>query len=55
MKTAKMLLWDEIDHDREFPWPTTKALPQEYITPQVTLASIRELPILPLHLRKISQ
>ena len=48
MKTAKILLWDEIDHDEGFLCPTPKALPQEYITPLATLASIRELSILSL-------
>lgn len=52
MKTAKILLWDEIDHNRGVPWPTPKALPQEYITPLATLASIRELSIPSFHLRK---
>ena len=52
MKTVKILLWDEIDHDRGFHWPPPKALPQEYITPPAILASIPDLHILPLHMRK---
>jgi hypothetical protein len=52
MKTAKILLWDEVDHEKGFPWPTPKVLPQEYITPPPILASIPEMYILPLHMRK---
>ena len=51
MKTAKILLWDEVDHEKGVTWPTPKPLPEEYITPPPTLASISELHILPLHLR----
>jgi len=52
MKTAKILLWDEIDHENEYAWPTLKALPNEYITPPPRLASIPDLDFLPLHVRK---
>jgi hypothetical protein len=52
MKTAKILLWDEVDHEKGFNWPTPKPLPEEYITSAPTLASITELHILPLHRRK---
>jgi len=52
MKTAKILLWDEIDDDKGLLCPTPEALPQEYITPPATLASSRKLPLPPYHLRK---
>lgn len=52
MKTAKILLWDEVDHEQGVTWPTPKPLPEEVITPPLTLASISELHILPLHKRK---
>ena len=52
MKTAKILLWDEVDHEKGFTWPTAKPLPEEHITPPPTLVSIPELQILSLHQRK---
>ena len=51
MKTTKILLWDEVDHEKGVPWPTPKALPLENITPQPPLASTTKLSILPLNLR----
>jgi hypothetical protein len=51
MKTTKILLWDEVDHEKGVPWPTLKALPLENITPPPPLASMTELSILPLNLR----
>jgi hypothetical protein len=52
MKTAKILLWDEIDHDHGVLCPTPKTLPQEYITQLPTLASIQEVSTLPFQRRK---
>jgi hypothetical protein len=51
MKTAQILLWDEIDHNA-YTWPTPEALPKEYITPPPTLASIPDMDFIPLHMRK---
>jgi hypothetical protein len=55
MTTVKILLWDEVDHEKEFPWPTPKALPKEYITPPTILACMPESPIVPPHMRKYSR
>jgi hypothetical protein len=52
MQSKKILLWDEVDHEKEFPWPAPKASPKEYITPPPMLASLPELYVLPLHMRK---
>jgi hypothetical protein len=52
MKTAKILLWDEIDHDNRVLCPIPKTLPQEYITLLPTLASIPEVSTLPFQRRK---
>ena len=52
MTTVKILLWDEVDHEKEFPWPTPKALPKEYITPPTILASMPGLHIVPSNMRK---
>jgi hypothetical protein len=57
MKTAKILLWDEVDNEKGFtrPKPKKKPLPEEYITLPPTLASISELHILYLPKRKFSK
>jgi hypothetical protein len=52
MKTAKILLWDEVDHEKGSSWPTPKPLPDEHITLPPTLAKITELHTLSLNWRK---
>jgi hypothetical protein len=55
MKTAKILLWDEVDNEKGSTRPKPKPLPEEYITLPPTLASISELHILSLRKRKFSK
>ena len=52
MKTAKILLWDEVDHEKGFTWLTPKPIAEEYITLPPTLTSISELHILSSNKRK---
>ena len=40
MQKNKILLWDEIDHGKGFPWPNPTVLPKKYITRPPTLASL---------------
>jgi hypothetical protein len=52
MQKNKILLWDEIDHGKGFPWPTSKVLPKKYITRPPTLASLPVWEFLYSHRRK---